>query len=547
MLSDKIKKVKKQNKKFIIVTGGVISGLGKGISSASIAVLLGKKKVVPIKCDGYLNVDPGTMNPVEHGEVFVLDDGGEVDMDFGHYERFIGVNAKKEWNLTMGKVYQGIIEDERKGLYLGKTVQTIPHVTNYIKEKIYDISLKENSDVSIIEIGGTVGDIENELYIEASRQLKEDLGKDNVVYVHLAYVPVPECVKEQKSKPAQQSVKLLNERGIWPDIIIARCEKPINDNIRRKISLFTNVPEKSVISGHDVSSVYDVPISYEEQGFKEVLEDLFNEKFELNLSEWKKRVDNLNEVNKSTRSINIAICGKYTALNDSYASIIESLSHVSAELGIKVNALCVDTEVDTNIEKYDGIIVPGGFGTRGIEGKIEIIRKAREKNIPFLGICYGLQLAVIEYAKNVLGIIDATTAEIDEKGDKKIIDIMPEQKEIYNKGGTMRLGLYEAVLKEGSFVENIYGSKRAQERHRHRYEVNPEYHGILDDDNLILSGMSPDKRLVEFIEMKNHPFFIATQSHPELKSSLLKPAPLFLHLVKACIKNKSIELKAQNK
>ena len=531
------------NKKFIVVTGGVLSGLGKGVAAATIGNLITKAglRVIPIKCDGYLNVDPGTINPIEHGEVFVLDDGGEVDMDFGHYERFLGVTCKFNWNLTMGKVYEAIRTKERRGDYLGKTVQLIPHVTDLIKEWFYKVADDEKADVVMIEVGGTVGDIENELYIEACRELKREVGHENILYVHLTYVPIPSNVHEQKSKPTQQSVILLRERGIEPDIIIGRCAEYMDEKIKNKISVFCDIEEKAVITGLDVDCVYKIPIVFSEEGINYIIK----EKLGIDSGvkpEWKKLVDNLSKLDKE---LNIAICGKYTKLEDSYASILEALKHCSANLKAKINVKMIETTDVNNQEDakkllkgIDGVIVPGGFGSRGVEGKIEVIRYCREKNIPFLGLCYGLQLATVEFARNVCGLKDANTTEVDEKTKYPVIDIMPEQKNIENKGGTMRLGAYPAVMKEKTIIWDLYGKqKEVSERHRHRYEVNPEYHEILQKHGLIFSGMSPDKRLVEFIELpkEKHKYFVGTQAHPELKSKLEKPGPLFYGLVKACL------------
>jgi len=531
------------SRKFIVVTGGVLSGLGKGVAAASIGNLITKAnlRVIPIKCDGYLNVDPGTMNPIEHGEVFVLDDGGEVDMDFGHYERFLGINCKFNWNLTMGKVYEAIRVKERRGDYLGKTVQLIPHVTDFIKQWFYKVAEEEKADVVMIEVGGTIGDIENELYVEACRQLKREVGADNILYVHLTYIPIPSNVHEQKSKPTQQSVALLRERGIEPDIIIGRCSEYLDEKLKKKISIFCGVEEKAVITGLDVDCVYKIPVVFSEEGINDII------KARLGIDsgvkpEWKKLVDNLCKLDKS---VNIAICGKYTKLEDSYASILEALKHCSANLRTKINVKMIETtdlksqeDVKKILKNINGVIVPGGFGSRGIEGKIEVIRYCRENNIPFLGICLGLQLSVVEFARNICGLKDANTTEVDEKTKNPIIDILPEQKKITDKGGTMRLGAYPAVMKEKTIIWELYGKqKEVSERHRHRYEVNPEYHKILQKNGMVFSGMSPNGKLIEFIELprKKHKYFVGTQAHPELKSKLEKPGPLFYGLIKACL------------
>jgi len=525
--------------KFIVVTGGVLSGLGKGIATASIGNLLaGQLKVIPIKCDGYLNVDPGTMNPIEHGEVFVLDDGGEVDMDFGHYERFLDVSCKFRWNLTMGKVFEKIREKERRGDYLGKTVQYIPHVANLIKDWWKDVAAEEKADVALIEIGGTIGDIENEMYVEAARQLRKDVGDDSIMYAHLTYVPIPSSVNEQKSKPTQQSINLLRERGITPDLIICRCAEYVTDAIRKKIASFCDVDADAVITSIDVKSIYQIPLIFEEQN----LVKLLNRKLKLDIKpnnvEWNKFVEKIENAEKNAKNkINIAICGKYTALEDSYASVVEALKHCGAHLDCKINIQWIETTDEDNIKEelrgVHGVIVPGGFGSRGVEGKIAAIKYCRENNIPFLGLCYGLQMAVIEFARDVCGLKGANSTEVDPGTRYPVIDILPEQKEITNKGGTMRLGAYPANIKPSTIVHKLYDDDIVSERHRHRYEVNPDYHKILEEKGLIFSGMSPNKRLVEFIELPKHRYFAATQAHPELKSSLIRPAPLFLGLVKA--------------
>ncbi|MBW1829219.1 MAG: CTP synthase (glutamine hydrolyzing) [Deltaproteobacteria bacterium] len=522
--------------KFIIVTGGVLSGLGKGIAAASIGHLLSSKlSIVPIKCDGYLNVDPGTMNPFEHGEVFVLDDGGEVDMDFGHYERFLGVTCKSNWNLTMGKVFDMVRKKERRGDYLGKTVQYIPHVTDVIKNHIFDVAREEEPDLVIVEIGGTVGDIENELFLESMRQLRGDVGKENILYVHLTYVPIPYGVNEQKSKPTQQSVNLLMQRGIFPDIIIGRCSQSLTTEIRGKISSFCNVHPNAVITGLDVADIYEIPIIFEEEGLPEIIHKNLNIYSPPDLRKWKRLVEN---IRTPQHEITIAMCGKYTQLEDSYASIIESLNHCSAHLSCKINLKWVETTdlKDTSfLDDVDGVIVPGGFGSRGTEGKIEVIRQAREKDIPFLGLCLGLQLAVIEFSRNVCELKDANSTEIVPDTPYPVIGILPEQKEVSEKGGTMRLGAYPAVLKKGSLVRSLYDAEAVSERHRHRYEVNPEFHSIIVEKGMVFSGTSRDGRLVEFIELPHLKYFVATQAHPELKSRMENPAPLFYGFIKACL------------
>ena len=533
--------------KWIIVTGGVVSGLGKGIATASIGKLMPKgMKIVPIKCDGYLNVDPGTINPFEHGEVFVLDDGGEVDMDFGHYERFLNISCKRDWNLTSGKLFYQIISKERKGDYLGATVQIIPHLTNEIKNVFKKIAETESPDVIMIEIGGTIGDFENPWFVEAVRQLRKEVGHENFMHIHLTHIPMLRHVGQQKTKPAQRDVETVRSYGLFPDIIIARSEDELSEDVRKKIALFCDVDDDAVISGKDISVIYEIPLMFAEQGMQKLIYRKFGFEGEDGLKEWNKLVD---KIKNSKKTLNIAICGKYTALNDSYASLIEALNHAGANLGAKINIEFIETTdlekkkglVDEKLKKKDAIIVPIGFGGRGAEGKIQCIRYAREKKVPFLGLCFGLQLAVVEYARNMCGMKDANSTEIDSNTKHPVIDIMPEQKTVTEKGGTMRLGLYEAELKPGSNVARLYGSTKASERHRHRYEVNPEYHAILREKGLIISGTSEKGRLVEYIELAGHPYFVATQAHPEYKTRLEKPSPLFYGLIKA-----ALELKSEN-
>ncbi len=549
----------KKNTKFIIVTGGVISGLGKGIAAASIGTLINSNlKVVPVKCDGYLNTDPGTMNPIEHGEVFVLDDGGEVDMDFGHYERYLGVNAKFEWNLTMGKVFKKILEKERKGDFLGKTVQFIPHVTDEIKNHIFDIANKEDADIMMVEIGGTVGDLENMFYIEAVRQLMNEVGYDNYLSVHLTYIPVPSGVNEQKSKPTQQSVKMLNQSGIFPDIIIGRCKDWIDDNLRDKIALFCNIDKEAVLTGKDAKSVYEIPLNFEQQGLSELIHKRLNIYSPPKMGQWNELVDVLVKNRKNgKKEINIAIAGKYTKLEDSYASVVEALVHCSAHQDIKVNIKWIETTkiekgkitTEKALEGIDGVIVPGGFGQRGFEGKIEIIRYLRENDIPFLGICLGMQLAVIEYARNVAGLKDAFTEEVSEENSSveikdPVVCILPEQKGITDKGATMRLGGHDIELKEGSVAWEIYGKKpTTRKRFRHRYEINPDYIAALEKKGIVFSGWAPGRRIMQIMEVPGKRFFMGAQYHPELTSRFLTPDELFMGLVKAAAEKKYEEEK----
>jgi len=461
-------------------------------------------------------------------------------MDFGHYERFLGVTCKFEWNLTMGKVYQRIREQERRGDFLGKTVQLIPHVTTLIKDWWKRIADEERAEVMLVEVGGTVGDIENELYIEAARQLKQDVGAENIMYVHLTYVPRPGHVNEQKSKPTQQSVQLLRQRGIFPDVILARCHEALDDDVRKKIATFCDVPESRVLSAIDVDSVYKIPLAFEEQGMGDIIEQELDIKNLTKDASWRNLVEEMGQ--KHEKTVTIAIAGKYTKLEDSYASVIEAIHHAAATLSCSAKIVWIETsenQLKEQLKDVDGVIVPGGFGSRGTEGKIAMAKYCRENNVPYLGLCYGLQMAVIDFARHVCGLENANSTEVDAKTPHPVVDILPEQKGITEKGGTMRLGAYSAVIKKGSLVQKLYGADEVSERHRHRYEVSPEYHVPLEKNGLLLSGVSPDGTLVEFIENPKHPFFVATQAHPELKSSLTKPAPLFYGLIKACLENTS--------
>ncbi|PLW80398.1 CTP synthetase [Candidatus Woesearchaeota archaeon] len=532
----------KSDRKWIFVSGGVLSGLGKGVVSASIGRILKdkNKKIVQIKCDGYLNIDPGTMNPVEHGEVFVLDDGGEVDLDFGHYERFNDITCKFDWNLTSGKIFKSVIDKERRGDYLGKTVQMIPHVTNEIKDKWIKIGNDENADIVIVELGGTAGDIEMSLFFEAARQMALDFDEKDTCFCHLTYVPVLSSVGEQKSKPTQQSTRILQEIGISPDFIIGRSDFILDEKIKEKIALFSNLKKENILSNPNLETVYELPLIFEKENFSKLLSKSLDLKINPDLNKWNELV---NSIKSPINTVNIAICGKYTELQDSYISIKEALVHAGAHNNTKINIEWIET-TDINrksdlkrvLQNINAVIIPGGFGNRGTEGKIEVIRYIRENNIPFLGICLGLQLAVVEFARNVCSIENATSTEFDSDSKNKVIDIMDEQKDVKDLGGTMRLGSYTANISKDTIAHSLYDQVKVHERHRHRYEVNPNYHEVLKEEGLILSGMSPDKKLVEFIELKNHPYFIATQAHPELKSTLENPAPLFLGLVKAALK-----------
>ena len=527
--------------KWIVITGGVLSGLGKGVVSASIGVLLNGLKIIPIKCDGYLNVDPGTMNPTEHGEVFVLEDGGEVDLDFGHYERFMNINCSYECSISSGKIFQSLIEKERKGEFLGKTVQVIPHFTGEIRERWKSLAKKNNADIAIIEIGGTVGDLENIWFLEAARELQAEFGRENVLFVHLGFIPVVDELEQQKTKPMQQSTVFLRERGILPEIFIGRSKHLLEEKTKLKLHWLCGVDSNAIISDPNLNFVYELPLVFEREGLKNVLSKKFNLNISKNMTEWNNLVNNLKNPKKN---ITIAVCGKYLELADAYKSIEEALIHCSAHLKVKILLRWINTEdaerPNSDIKKLlqgcTGIIIPGGFGSRGIEGKIRIIRYARENNIPFLGLCYGLQLAVVEFARNVCGFNDANTTEIDPFTKNPIIDILPEQKNITLKGATMRRGSCKAMLLKNSIVSKLYNSDIAFERHRHRYEVNPKYHKVLSEKGMVFSGISPDGKLVEFIEIPRNRFFVATQAHPELKSRFLNPHPLFMGFVKNCLK-----------
>lgn len=547
--------------KYIFITGGVVSSLGKGITASSIGRLLKARnfKVNMIKIDPYLQIDAGTMSPYEHGEVFVTDDGGETDLDIGNYERFIDVSLRADNNITAGKVYKTVLEKERRGDYLGKTVQVIPHITDEIKERIR--RLGEGYDITIVEIGGTVGDIESLPFLEAIRQFKKDVGKDNVLYIHVSLLPYLKTTGEVKTKPTQHSVKELRSIGIQPDILVCRTEVPIGEKIREKLALFCDVDKEAVIEARDARTIYEVPLNLEKEGLgnlivkKLKLTEVYRKKygedvkrvFEPDLSQWRVIVD---RIINPLHEITVAIVGKYVKLRDAYISIIEALVHAGAKNDTRVNIKWVNAEeLETKnyidiLDSYrengelDGILVPGGFGERGVNGKINAIRYAREKKIPFLGICLGMQCAVIEYARNVCNLEGAHSTEFDKDTPHPVVDLLPDQVNLKEKGGTMRLGAYPAILKEGTLTYSLYGKKKVYERHRHRYEVNPKYHEILESHGLIISGTSPDGKLAEFIELRDHPFFVATQGHPEFKSRPNRPHPLFDGFVRTILQNK---------
>ena len=536
---------------YIIVTGGVISGLGKGITTASIGKILQLHgyKVTAMKIDPYMNFDAGTLRPTEHGEVWVTEDGGEIDQDLGHYERFLDINIPKYHNITTGQVYSAVIEKERKGKYLGKTVQPIPHVTNEIKSRIRRPAEENGVDFVLVEIGGTVGDYENVLFLEATRQMKQEGEK--VLFIHVTYVPMLDALGEAKTKPTQHSVKLLREIGIQPDFIVTRSERPL-DNVRReKIAMFCNVQEDDVISNEDVDNVYAVSLLFEREDLCEkILKKLNLRKDHNDLEGWEKFIK---KIRRLKNTVKIGIVGKYfdigtSQLSDSYISVIEAVKHAAWNNNLDPEIHWIDSKVFekeprklSTLDDLDGIIVPGGFGLSGIDGKIETIRYCRENKIPYLGLCLGMQLAVVEYARNVCGLLNAHSTEIDKKTPHRVIDFIPEQVKILQEsryGATMRLGAYPAILKKGTLVYSLYGTDKVSERHRHRYEVNPEYVKKLESNGLVFSGRSPDGILMEFMELPKHPYFVATQAHPEFKSRPLKPAPLFDGLIKAAKKRR---------
>ncbi|MDH7518092.1 MAG: CTP synthase [Candidatus Thermoplasmatota archaeon] len=536
---------------YIIVTGGVISGLGKGITTASIGKILQLHgyKVTAMKIDPYMNYDAGTLRPTEHGEVWVTEDGGEIDQDLGHYERFLDINIPKYHNITTGQVYGAVIEKERQGKYLGKTVQPIPHVTDEIKERIRRPANEGNWDFVLVEIGGTVGDYENVLFLEAVRQMK--LEGEKILYVHVTYVPVLDALGEAKTKPTQHSVKLLREIGIQPDFVITRSEKPLDDVRREKIALFCNIHQEDVISDSNVDNVYAVTLLFEKQDLcKKILKKLNLRKEHNDFEGWERFIKKVRMLKKP---VVIGIVGKYfdigtSQLSDSYISVIEAVKHAAWNNNLKPDVRWIDSKLFERkprklamLDKLDGIIVPGGFGSSGMEGKIETIRYAREHNIPYLGLCLGMQLAIVEYARNVCNMRGAHTTEVDKNTPYPVIDFIPDQVKILQEsryGATMRLGAYPAILKEGTIVHKLYGENKVFERHRHRYEVNPKYVEELEKYGLVFSGRSPDGVLMEFMELPNHPYFVGTQAHPEFKSRPMKPSPPFDGLIKAAKKKK---------
>jgi CTP synthase len=534
--------------KFIFITGGVVSSLGKGIAASSIGLLLKSRglSVRLMKCDPYINVDPGTMNPFQHGEVFVLDDGSETDLDLGHYERFLGQSFTKLSNITSGQIYDAVIQRERQGGYLGATVQVIPHITNEIKSRVRLLAENpEPADVVIIEIGGTVGDIESLPFLEAIRQMALEEPDENTLFIHLTLVPYIEGSGELKTKPTQHSVKALREIGIDADILICRSPQPLTREVKKKIGLFCNVPPEAVIQDIDMDSIYELPVQFH----NELLDNLMVHYLkllckDLNLSSWNSMIQKLKNPRHKVR---IGICGKYIDLRDAYKSIAESFVHAGVGNSAEVELAWISSEdisrdgPEEHLSGIDGLLVPGGFGDRGIEGKIEAVKYVRENKIPFLGICLGLQCAVIEFARNEAGLEGANSSEFNGKTAYPVIDLMDEQRNITDKGGTMRLGSYPCKISSGSLAHRLYNSSNINERHRHRYEVNPEYKGKLEECGMKFSGLSPDGKLVEMIELTAHPFFIASQFHPELKSHPMNPHPLFVGLVKAALDYKTGE------
>lgn len=527
--------------KYVFVTGGVVSGLGKGITAASLGRLLKARgyKVTMQKFDPYINMDPGTMNPIQHGEVFVTDDGAETDLDLGHYERFIDENLSKNSNVTTGKVYWSVLQKERRGDYGGGTVQVIPHITNEIKSRFYRNFTSDDTHIAIIEVGGTVGDIESQPFLEAIRQFQHEVGHDNAILIHVTLIPCLSASGELKTKPTQASVKELQGMGIQPDIIVCRSEHPLDQAIKDKIALFCNVPNNHVLQNLDVEYLYEAPLAMEKEQLAHVAcESLHLDCPEPDLTDWINMVEDLRH---PTKEISIALVGKYIQLHDAYISVVEALKHGGIVAHATVNIKWVDSEKlnDENVSDVlgdvQGILVPGGFGDRGIDGKICAIKYARENNVPFLGLCLGMQLSIVEYARHVCGLNDAHSIELDPATTHPVIALMPDQNGVEDIGGTLRLGSYPCILAQDSKAYELYGSEEIYERHRHRYEVNNDFRSTLTEHGMKLSGLSPDGRIVEMIELPNHPWFIATQAHPELKSRPNRPHPLFRGFVEAAV------------
>ncbi|AXI38548.1 CTP synthase [Bacillaceae bacterium ZC4] len=531
--------------KYIFVTGGVVSSLGKGITAASLGRLLKNRglNVTIQKFDPYINVDPGTMSPYQHGEVFVTDDGAETDLDLGHYERFIDINLNKYSNVTTGKIYSAVIKKERRGDYLGGTVQVIPHITNEIKDRVFRAGRETNADVVITEIGGTVGDIESLPFLEAIRQMKNEAGRKNVMYIHCTLVPYIKAAGEMKTKPTQHSVKELRSLGIQPNVIVVRTEMPISQEMKDKIALFCDIEPKAVIECRDADILYSVPLALQEQNLDQIVCDYLDLQCgQADMTEW---IELVNKVRNLSKTVKIALVGKYVELQDAYISVVEALKHAGyyydADVEIDwINAEHVTKEnVADLLQGAEGILVPGGFGDRGVEGKIIATQYAREQKIPFLGICLGMQVASIEFARNVLGLKGANSSEIDPNTPYPIIDLLPEQKEVEDLGGTLRLGLYPCKLKEGTKAYEAYNDEVIYERHRHRYEFNNEFRQQMEEAGFVFSGTSPDGRLVEIIELQDHPWFVASQFHPEFTSRPTRPQPLFREFIHASLNKKN--------
>ena len=527
--------------KYVFVTGGVVSGLGKGITAASLGRLLKARgyKVTMQKFDPYINIDPGTMNPIQHGEVFVTDDGAETDLDLGHYERFIDESLTKNSNVTTGKVYWSVLQKERRGDYGGGTVQVIPHITNEIKSRFHRDFTSDETSIAIIEVGGTVGDIESQPFLESIRQFQHDVGHENAILIHVTLIPYLRASGEMKTKPTQASVKELQGMGIQPDVIVCRSELPLDNGIKDKIALFCNVPSDHVLQNLDVEYLYEAPLAMEKEHLAQVVCDCLKlDCPEPDLEDWKAMV---NALRHPTKEVNIALVGKYIQLHDAYISVVEALKHGGIAQHATVNIKWVDSELlnNSNVEEVlgdmDGILVPGGFGDRGIEGKITAIEFARIRKIPFLGLCLGMQLSVVEFARHVVGYNDAHSIELDPNTTHPVIALLPEQDGIEDIGGTLRLGSYPCVLDKSSLAYKLYGEETIHERHRHRYEFNNDYRKVLTENGMMLSGISPDGRIVEMVELPDHPFFIGTQAHPELKSRPNRPHPLFRGFVEAAV------------
>lgn len=530
--------------KYVFVTGGVVSGLGKGITAASLGRLLKARgyKVTMQKFDPYLNIDPGTMNPVQHGEVFVTDDGAETDLDLGHYERFIDESLTRNSNVTAGKVYWNVLQKERRGDFGGGTVQVIPHITNEIKSRFHRNYSTTETEIAIIEVGGTVGDIESQPFLEAIRQFQHEVGRDNAILIHVTLIPYLRASGELKTKPTQASVKDLQGMGIWPDILVCRSELPLDDSIRSKIALFCNVPPTHVLQNLDVDVLYEAPLAMEEEHLAEVAcECLKLDCPKPDLTDWRAMIDAWKHPQDE---VTVALVGKYIQLHDAYISVVEALKHGAVANHVNVTIRWVDSEELTleNAEELlggvSGILVPGGFGSRGIDGKLTAIRYARERGIPFLGLCLGMQLSIVEFARDVAGLADAHSSELDPSTSHPVIHLMPDQNGVEDIGGTLRLGSYPCILDKTSKAYKLYGEETIHERHRHRYEVNNDYRAVLEENGMMLSGISPDGRIVEMVEIPSHPWFVATQAHPELKSRPNRPHPLFRGFIEAAVKNR---------